>query len=151
MSADKNEDELKPMHPKDIKPPSEFSGARKDFMPWHESFTSMLRLRSSKWAKIVEWLKTKREKRLVDGHAKDDYLAHSVAHKSEDEYIEKHFAVFQTHLYRCLLDHTNDQARVNILAGKETGIFESYRCILHKGLNIRDERRLDVEARVLNP
>ena len=48
MSADKNEDELKPMHPKDIKPPSEFSGARKDFMPWHESLTSMLRLRSSK-------------------------------------------------------------------------------------------------------
>ena len=41
-------DELKPMNPKDAKPPLEFDGARKDFMPWHESFTSMLRLRSAK-------------------------------------------------------------------------------------------------------
>ena len=32
------DDELKPMHPKDSKPPPEFSGARKDFMVWHETF-----------------------------------------------------------------------------------------------------------------
>ena len=50
-----------------------------------------------------------------------------------------------------MLDYTKDQARVNILAVKEAGVFESYRGILHKGLNISDERRLDVEARVLNP
>ena len=43
-----NEDELKPLHPKDSKPPPEFSGARKDFMVWHETFTSMLKLRSPK-------------------------------------------------------------------------------------------------------
>ena len=35
----KDDDELKPLHPKDVKPPPEFGGARKDFLPWHESFT----------------------------------------------------------------------------------------------------------------
>ena len=40
---------------------------------------------------------------------------------------------------------------MNILAGKEAGVFESYKGILHKSLNISDESRLDVEARVLNP
>ena len=43
-----HDDELKPMHPKDTKRPPEFSAARKDFMAWHESFSSILRLRSSK-------------------------------------------------------------------------------------------------------
>ena len=33
------DEELKPMHPKDTMSPTEFDGARKDFMPWHESFT----------------------------------------------------------------------------------------------------------------
>ena len=42
------DDELKPMHPKDSKPPPEFSGARKDFMVWHETFTSILKLRIPK-------------------------------------------------------------------------------------------------------
>ena len=69
------EDELKPMHPKDSKPPPEYSGARKDFMVWHENFPSMLRLRSSKWGKIIEWLRSRRENRLSDGQAKTDYLA----------------------------------------------------------------------------
>ena len=69
------EDELKPMHPKDSKPPPEFSGARKDFMVWHENFTSMLRLRSAKWGKVIEWLRSRREKRLADGQAKADYVA----------------------------------------------------------------------------
>jgi hypothetical protein len=52
--AIKDDDELKPLHPKDVKPPPEFGGARKDFLPWHESFTSMLRLRSTKWTKVVD-------------------------------------------------------------------------------------------------
>ena len=68
-----------------------------------------------------------------------------------DKYVEEYFETFQKFLYRYLLEYTKDQARVNILAGKEAGVFESYRGILHKGLNISDERRLDVEARVLNP
>ena len=33
-----HDDELKPMHPKDTKPPPEFSGARKEFMARHASF-----------------------------------------------------------------------------------------------------------------
>ena len=72
------------MHRKDTKPPPEFGGARKDFMAWHESFSSMLRLRSSKWAKIIDWLKAKREKRLIDGQAKEDYLAYAQA-RSQDK------------------------------------------------------------------
>ena len=138
------------MHLKDIKPLPEFSGARKDFVARHASFSSMLRLRSSKWAKIIEWLKSKRERRLIDGRAKEDYLAYAQVH-GQDKYVEENFETFQKFFYRYLFDCTKDQARVNILAGKEAGVFESYRGILHKGLNISDERRLDVEARVLNP
>ena len=54
-------------------------------------------------------------------------------------------------MYRYLLDYTKGQARIDVLSNKELGAFESYRVILHKGLNISDERRLDVEAKVLNP
>ena len=86
----------------------------------------------------------------MDGRAKEDYLAYAQAH-GQDKYVEDNFETFKKFLCRYFLDHTKDQARVNILAGKEAGVFESYRGILHKGLNISDERRLDVEARVLNP
>ena len=37
-----------------------------------------------------------------------------------------------------------------VLANKDP-VLETYRAILHRGLNISDERRLDVEARVFNP
>ena len=77
-------------------------------------------------------------------------MAYAQVH-GQDKYAEENFETFQRFLYRYLLDCAKDQARVNILAGKEAGVFESYRGILHKGLNISDERRLDVEARVLNP
>ena len=79
-TADYKDDELKPMHPKDTKPPPEFGGARKDFMAWHDSFSSMLRFRSSKWAKIIDCLKAKRERRLIDRRAKEDYLAYAQVH-----------------------------------------------------------------------
>ena len=85
-AKDKNDDALKPMHPKDTKPPSEFGGARKDFMHWHAGFTSMLRLRSANWTKIADWLKSKREKRLTDGQAKADFMAYSLAN-GQDEYV----------------------------------------------------------------
>ena len=145
------DDELKPMHPKDSKPPPEFSGARKDFMVWHETFTSMLRLRSPKWGQVVEWLRSKREKRLSDGQAKADYIAYAAAHGAEDKYVEENFGLFQRHLYRYLLDYTKEKARLEVLANKEPGVFETYCAILHKGFNINDERRLDIEAKVLNP
>ena len=76
-------------------------------------------------------------------------MAYDQVH-GQDKYVEENFETFQKFLYRYLLDYTKDQARVNILAGKESRVFESYTVILHKGLNISDERRLDVEARVLN-
>ena len=97
------DEELKPMHPKDTKPPPEFDGARKDFMPWHESFTSMLRFRSAKWTKIIDWLKAKREKMLLDGQSKADFLAYSQTHRS-DEYIEKNFDIFSKHIHRYLFE-----------------------------------------------
>ena len=59
--------------------------------------------------------------------------------------------VFQKHLYSYLLNYTKDKTRIHVLSGKEVGAFESYRAVLHKNLNISEERRLDVEARVLNP
>ena len=58
----------------------------------------MLRLRSTKLAKIIEWLKAKREKRLLDGQAKADFLAYLQAQGS-DEYIENNFDFFSKHVY----------------------------------------------------
>ena len=58
---------------------------------------------------------------------------------------------FQKQLYRYLLDYMKDKARAEVLANKESGAFESCRGILHRGLNVSDKRRLDVEAKVLNP
>ena len=49
------------------------------------------------------------------------------------------------------MDFTKDKARTDVMAGKEQGVFESYRKIMHKGLQISEGRRLDVEAKVLNP
>ena len=59
--------------------------------------------------------------------------------------------MFQRHLYRYLLDYTKEKARLEVLANKEPGVFETYRAMFHRGLTMSDERRLDVEARVLNP
>ena len=119
--AGKDDDELKPIHPKDVKPPAEFGGARKYFLPWHELFTSMLRLRSTRWTKIVDWLKARREKRLYDDKAKAEFMTHQ-AH-DPDPYIDKHFELFSKHLYGYLLDNTKDQVRIEVLANKEAGVF----------------------------
>ena len=48
------------------------------------------------------------------------------------------------------MDYTNDEQKLEVMAGKEKCVFEAYRNILHKDLNMNDEKRLDVEARVLN-
>ena len=82
---------------------------------------------------------------------KAGYVAYASAHDAEDKYIEENFGVFQRHLYRYFLDYTKEKARLEVLANKEPWVFETYRAILHKGLNINDERRLDIEAKVLNP
>ena len=148
--AGKDDDELKPIHPKDVKAPAEYGGSRKEFLAWHESFTSMLRLRSTKWTKIIDWLKVRREKRLYDDKAKAEFMEHQKT-RDPDPYIEKNFELFTKHLYRYLLDNTKDQVRIEVLANKEAGAFETYRSILHKGLNVSDERLIDVEAKVLNP
>ena len=50
-----------------------------------------------------------------------------------------------------MLDNTKDQVRIEVLANKEAGVFETYRSILDKGFNVSEERLIDVEAKVLNP
>ena len=104
-----NDDELTPMHRKGT--PSEFVRARKDFMHWHESFASMLPLLFAKWTKIVDWLKSKRGKRLTDGQAKADVIEYSRAN-GRDEYIEKNLELFQKCLYSHVLNYTKDNARI---------------------------------------
>ena len=116
--AYKCEDDLKPMHPKDMKPPPEFGGSRKDFLSWHESFTSMLRVRSTRWTKVVNWIKARREKKIQDDRAKDEFMKYQVEVKDPDAYIEKNFELFSKHLYRYLLDHTKDQVRIEVMANK---------------------------------
>ena len=50
-----------------------------------------------------------------------------------------------------MLDCTKDKARTEVLANKESDAFQSYLGILHRGFNVSNESRLDVEAKVLNP
>ena len=131
---------LKPMHPKDMKPPPEFSGKRGDFLSWHESFSAMLKCKTPKWMQVIEWLKGRKEKRIMDGTAKEEFKKVS----GHDAYVLDNLKIFQKHLYKYLLDYTKDKARSDVLAGKEKGVFEAYRAILHKCFNISEERRLDV-------
>ena len=72
--AEEDKDELlKPMRPKDMKPPPEFSGKRGDFLSWHESFSAMLKCKTPKWVQVIEWLKGRKEKRIMDGMAKEEF------------------------------------------------------------------------------
>ena len=85
----------------------------------------MLRLRSTKWTKVVGWLTARREKRLQDDRAKADFVEYQST-REPDEYIEKNFELFSKHLYRYLLENTKDQVRIEVLANKEIGVFETY-------------------------
>ena len=49
------EDLLKLLHPKEFKPPTEFGGARKDFLAWHKIVSSMLNCKTMKWIKIIDY------------------------------------------------------------------------------------------------
>ena len=150
-----DEEALKPLHSKDMKPPPEYSGGKKYFLAWHESFTSMMRMKTARWLKLVEWIKSRRKKRIPISGGKAEYgklePAGYAQHALFDLYIFDNFDAFQGHLYRYLLDYTKDKARMDVLANKEGGAFEAYRFLVHKALGINDERALDVEAQVLNP
>ena len=58
------EEVLKPLTTKDVKPPGEYGGLRKDFLSWHESFKTFLTCRSAKWRHLIEWVKQQKEKRI---------------------------------------------------------------------------------------
>ena len=106
-----------------------------------------MKCKTPKWMQVIEWLKGRKEKRIMDGMAKEEFKKVP----GHDAYVLDNLEIFQKHLYKYLLDYTKDKARSDVLAGKEKGVFEAYRAILHKCFNISEERRLDVEARVLNP
>ena len=95
----------------------------------------------------MEWVRKRKEKLIVNGMAKSEF------DKSPqyDKYISDNFEIFHRHLCRYFMDFTKDKARTDVMAGKEQGFFESYRQIMRKGIQISEERRLDVEAKVLNP
>ena len=95
----------------------------------------------------MEWVRKRKEKRIVNGMAKSEF------DKSPqyDKYISDNFEIFQKHFHRYFMDFTKDNARTDVMAGKEQGVFKSYRQIMRKGLQTSEERRLDVEAKVLNP
>ena len=90
------------MNRKDFKLPPEYDGNRNGFLNWHDSFTLMLRTNSIKWGKVVDWLKSRKEKRIVDGAAKAEY--EKIV--EPDKYILENFDIFQRHMYRYLLDCT---------------------------------------------
>ena len=94
-------------------------------MAWHESFTSMLRARSTRWSKVVNWIKARREKKIQDDQAKGEFVTYQAGVKDPDIYIEKNFELFAKHLCRYLLDYTNDQVRIEVMANKEVGVFEA--------------------------
>ena len=95
------EDELKPMHHKDIKPPPELSGARKDCMAWHESFASMLRCKTPKWAKVIDWIKSRKETRIIGEAAQAEYEK-TIGTSQFDKYIAEKLIPLRKHLYRYL-------------------------------------------------
>ena len=53
-----DEEAFKLLHSKDMKPPPECSGGKMYFLAWHESFTSMMRMKTARWLKLVEWIKS---------------------------------------------------------------------------------------------
>ena len=116
-------------------------------MSWRESFIFISKCKTAKWSKITDWLTSIKEKTILDGKAREEYQKI----KEHDQYVLENIEVFQKHLCSYLVNYTKDKARTDVLSEKEVCAFESYRAILHKHLNISEERRLDVEARVLNP
>ena len=65
----------------------------------------MLRCKTTKWHKVIEWLKSRKEKRLLDGTAQEEYKKVG----DHDVYILDNFETFQKHLYKYLLDYTKEQ------------------------------------------
>ena len=75
---------------------------------------------------------SRREKPILEGTAREEHLKTN----EPDPYILANLEISQQHLYVYLLDYTKDQARAEVLSGKETGVFETYPSMVPKGLNI---------------
>ena len=77
---------------------------------WHESFASMLTCKTTKWEVIMEWVRKRKQKRIINGMAKSEF------DKSQqyDEYISDNFEIFQKHFYRYFMDFTKDKARKDL-------------------------------------
>ena len=110
----------------------------------------MLKCKTTKLAKMIDWVKYRREKRIPSGDAKAEYDK-VIRTPLFDQYVPDNLGTFQRHLYRYLLHFTKEKARSDVLANKEAGVFEAYRLMLRNVFNVSEEQALDVEAQVLNP
>ena len=96
-------DMLAPLAPRDMKVMEGFDGPRKEFMSWHESFTSMLYCRSSGWRAIVSFLKARKEERIKNANIVKQGMV-AVGKEKVAIQIEE----YKTQLYRHLQDHVKD-------------------------------------------
>ena len=140
-------DKPKPLTFKDMKPPAEYAGGRKDFLSWHGGFTTYLACRSESWRKLIDFIVSKKEKRIMD---LDDFKDR-MKEMNDLRGIAEHIEEYQKQLYRHLMDFTKDELKTTIMTGGVDQVFESYRAAVHKGLCITDGKVLQVEARVLHP
>ena len=95
-----------------MKAPPEFNGSKKDFLMWHESFASMLTCKTTKWEAIMEWVRNRKEKRIINGMAKSEFDKRP----QYDKYISDNFEIFQKHLYRYPMNFTKGEARTEVMA-----------------------------------
>ena len=140
-------DKPKPLTFKDMKPPAEYAGGRTDFLPWHGGFTTYLACRSESLRKLIDFIVSKKEKRIMD---LDDFKDR-MKEMNDLRGIAEHIEEYQKQLFRHLMDFTKDELKTTIMTGGVDQVFESYRAAVHKGLCITDGKVLQVEARVLHP
>ena len=130
-----------------MKPPAEYDGNRKDFLSWHESFTSMLSCRSANWKKIIAFIVRLKEKRIKN----IEHMKTLMLQEDDLDGVREYLEEYRKQLYRHLMDYTKDDLKVKLMTGGVDETFETYRATVHKGLNVSDDRILQVEARVLHP
>ena len=142
--GDEDKNELKPMHGRDIKTPDRYDGSKKEFLAWHEGFTSMLYCRHSNWKKVVDGIRDRqRDMRFKNA---DEFVK-----AINDPGVNKQAEEYQKQLYNHLLDALTGQPKSDLVAAGMDGVYETYRRIVHRGLNVTEDTILDVEAKVLQP
>ena len=60
-------------------------------MSWHERVFSMLKCKTATWSKFTDWLTSRKEKRIPDGTAREEYRKT----KEHDKYVLEKKQFFQ--------------------------------------------------------